>query len=97
MENDNNNDHLFDIFYGKDYLLLVCGASRLRTSTQGISFWVGEYVVRLRKDVGGKNLCPYTLSISVRKTQNYVCSTSLPSPDWVRKSFCHYTGFTLDL
>lgn len=95
MENDNN--YLFDVFYGKDYLRLVCGASRLRTSTQGVSFWVGEYVVRLRKDVGEKNLCPYTLSISVRKTQNSVFSTSLPSPDLVREVFCRCTGLTLDL
>ena len=95
MENDNN--YLFDIFYSKDFLRLVCGASRLRTSTQGISFWVGEYVVRLRKDLRGKILYPYILSISVRKTQNSVFYSSLPSPDYVRKFFCLHTGFILDL
>ena len=91
------NTDLFDIFYGKDYLRLVCGASRLRTSTQGISFWIGEYVVRLRKDVREKNLCLYTLSISVRKTQHPLFYSSLPAPDWVRRYFCRCTGFTLDL
>lgn len=83
---------LLDVFGGRDNLRLMCGAKRFRV-TGGecrVSFWVGDYIVRLQKG----NIY-YTIQIQVRKARITLCEWTTLWPESIREEFERYTGYAL--
>lgn len=85
-------DDLLEVFGGRDNLRLMCGAIRFRVTGGGcrVSFWVGDYIVRLKK--GG---IYYTLQVQVRKTRITMCEYTILWPEVIRAAFERYTGYVL--
>ena len=82
---------LLDVFGGQDNLRLMCGAIRFRYGKGRVSFWVGDHIVRLRKE-GGDYL---TFQVQVRKTCIPLCEYTTMCPEIIRAEFERYTGYAL--
>lgn len=83
-------NNLLEVFSGQDNLKLMCGAKRFRYGEGRVSFWVGDYIVRLQK---GSQY--YTLQVQVRMTRITMCEYTVLHPEIIRDMFERYTGYSL--
>ncbi len=85
-------EDIFEVFGGRDNLRLMCDAKRFRVTGEGcrVSFWVGDYIVRLHKG----NIY-YTIQIQVRKTRITLCEYTTSWPKTIRLMFERYTEHAL--
>lgn len=90
------HEQLLDVFYGRDYLTLVCNAKRFRLKTENrISFIVGEYVVRLHY----KRNRDYSLNLLINRREDgsSVFNSVFSRAEDVRRHFTRVTGLSLEL
>lgn len=102
-------DQLLDIFYGEEYLVLVCNARKFKKDKEDfVSFWVGKYIVRVGfKDYRENNthnnntiMDTRRICIDIRMRKgNLVIYTAEFFPqtdDLIREAFSKFTGLYLD-
>ena len=99
-------DHpLLETFYGRDNLVLMCGAKRFRINqcspvkSERVSFWVGPYIVTISegREIDYKGVrCPYNLLIYHRKSKETLCHRDFLFPEHVRSTFTIKTRYVLE-